>query len=128
MVLFLQKHRQGPQAQHGVSAHTLGMVQAQLFLAIAETRVTVPASRDVGEHRLRPGFPIAGSPVPGLGKRGRERVAHDHHLAAVPRAHAGGHDVDVHRRAAAWPERRSRSASAIRAAWSRQPCAATDGS
>ncbi len=107
LLLFLQKdggeQRQRPKPHNGRRAHQLIVVQAELLFAIAEEHLDVPTSRDMREQRLGVCLHIAGGPVPRLGERGVQRVAYDHDLTAIERAHAGGHDMDVDRLCAAWP-------------------------
>src|SRR5579863_427622 len=107
LLFFLKKdideQSQRPKPQNGRSTHQLIVVQAQFLFAIAEENLNVPACRDMCEQGLSIRFQITGSEVACLRERGIQRVAHNHDLTAIELAHTGGHDMNVHLLAAAWP-------------------------
>src|SRR6266571_4159147 len=105
--LFLQEdvgqQGQRPEAHDGDCAHQLIVIQPQFLFAIAEEDFDVPARSDMGEQGLSVALQITGGPEACLGERGIQRVAHDHHLAAVELANRGGDDMHIHRLAAPRP-------------------------
>ena len=106
-LLFFQEgigqHHQSPEAQDGLRAHQLVLVQAKFLFAIGEEHFNVPARRDVLEELGWGGIKIVGGPVPCLREASRKLLAHDDDLAVIELAHRDRHDMHIHGLASSGP-------------------------